>query len=360
MPYQVQVIVDDGSCITEQQAEKYGITVLELPVNTDGDEPTTSAIQPLPLCAAYARAQERGQDAGVVAIHIGSALSSTYSNAVAAAEAVGGVDVIDSKAAGAGLAVAAIAAAKAARRGADRQRCAEIAQESLNRSYLWGYVPKLDTMRRGGRISTGQVVLSTALAMKPMIGLSDGQLRVAAKCRTEQKLLETIVSRCTDAAGAKPVECVVQTAGESTVGEQLAQILPTVLPVDSVVRSVDLPASVIVHTGPNACFVSLVASPDVADYAPADAEPDTQRTHPHTPGVTTIEAKLPTWSENRRAARERAESLARAISDFTHRDHTDADKAGADKADKAAPGPEDAPDPGDESCPEADSASDKH
>ena len=45
------------------------------------------------------------------------------------------------------------------------------------------------------------------------------------------------------------------------------------------------------------------------------------------PLFTTVAAKLPTWSENRRAAIEKAEALAHAIAELARRDHSDPEGA---------------------------------
>src|SRR5699024_7499746 len=118
----------------------------------------------------YARALERGADAGVVALHLGKGLSATWSNAVTAAAVLDNVHVVDSSSVGAGMGAAAIAAAEKAAEGGSLDECVAVADDVLERNRLWLYVPKLEPLRRGGRISTGQAVLSTALAIKPKIG----------------------------------------------------------------------------------------------------------------------------------------------------------------------------------------------
>lgn len=363
MAARVQVVVDDSACLPRELAAAHGITVLPLPVDFDDGEPRTSAIQPLPLCAAYARAQERGGDAGVVALHLGSALSSTLANARTAAEAVGGVEVIDTAQVGAGIGVAAVAAARAAARGGDLAAVVAVARETLARTRLWGHVPRLEAMRRGGRISAGQAVLSTALAMKPLIGLEEGQLKVAAKCRTEAKLLETLVGRCVDTAGGGAADCVIQTAGDSPMAGEIAGALEERMPAGSTVRRVELPPALIAHTGPRACFVTVVCCSGVAEpidagagaavddagedggaaaagepaadreEAPAaggdgdDAAADPAAQAGDGPLVTTVDGALPTWSRNRRAAKERADALARAIAELARRDRSDPEAA---------------------------------
>lgn len=361
----VSVVVDDTCCLTQEQASAHGIVVVPLPLNLEDDEPRTSALQPLPLAVAYARAQERSADAGVLALHLSKALSSTWQNARTAAAAVGNCEAPDTATVGAAVGLAAIAAAAAARDGADLGECKTVAEDVLRRSRLWLYVPKLDAMRRGGRISAGQAVLSTALAIRPVIGLSNGALQVEAKCRTEAKALETIVARCVETAGGRPARAVVQHSGGEDIAAGLREILEVRLPARSEVTLVDLPPALIAHAGPEACAVSLVVGdPDEdasadddssADVVPAPAAgaegPAGLRTvlaRDGSPLVTTVTSKLPTWSTNRRAARERAEALQKAISELTLRDKSDPEGARfGEDCKRAAAGRADAAEPAD-------------
>ena len=197
----VRIVVDDTACLMPEVARKLDITVVPIGHDINEDAVTTSAVSPLKLCAAYARALERsnkdGSDAGVVALHLGKGMSATWSNAVTAAGALDRVTVIDTDTVGAGVGAAAIAAAKAARAGASRDEVADVARDVLQRYRLWLFVPKLDSLRRGGRISAGQAMLSTALAIKPIVGIKDGSLALVAKCRTEAKVKQRMVDFAT-------------------------------------------------------------------------------------------------------------------------------------------------------------------
>ena len=128
----VRIVVDDTACLMPEVARKLDITVVPIGHDINEDAVTTSAVSPLKLCAAYARALERSNqdssDAGVVALHLGKGMSATWSNAVTAAGALDRVTVIDTDTVGAGVGAAAIAAAKAARAGASRDEVADVAR----------------------------------------------------------------------------------------------------------------------------------------------------------------------------------------------------------------------------------------
>lgn len=358
----VQIVVDESACVAPDVAKRHGITVVALGLDEVDGEQTTSAIGPLPLCAAYARALERGADAGVVALHLGKGLSATWSNAVTAAAVLENVHVVDSSSVGAGMGAAAIAAAEKAAEGGSLDECVAVADDVLERNRLWLYVPKLEPLRRGGRISTGQAVLSTALAIKPIVGIENGTLGLVAKCRTEAKVLDKLVYLAATEAAGRPAHVMLQHSGALERVEELHAMLSLELPEGSTFEVVDLPAALVAHTGPGAYAVGLVVDAEVAgsggDAGSVD-EPGAagagKRGGNDTDGVeggkgadggddlplpptavvgrdssplfTTVAAKLPTWSENRRAAIEKAEALAHAIAELARRDHSDPEGA---------------------------------
>lgn len=358
----VQIVVDESACVAPDVAKRHGITVVALGLDEVDGEQTTSAIGPLPLCAAYARALERGADAGVVALHLGKGLSATWSNAVTAAAVLDNVHVVDSSSVGAGMGAAAIAAAEKAAEGGSLDECVAVADDVLERNRLWLYVPKLEPLRRGGRISTGQAVLSTALAIKPIVGIENGTLGLVAKCRTEAKVLDKLVDLAATEAAGRPAHVMLQHSGALERVEELHAMLSLELPEGSTFEVVDLPAALVAHTGPGAYAVGLVVAPEVAgnggeagsvDEPGAagagkrggngfnDVEggkgadggddlplpPTAVVGRDSAPLFTTVAAKLPTWSENRRAAIEKAEALAHAIAELARRDHSDPEGA---------------------------------
>ena len=358
----VQIVVDESACVAPDVAKRHGITVVALGLDEVDGEQTTSAIGPLPLCAAYARALERGADAGVVALHLGKGLSATWSNAVTAAAVLDNVHVVDSSSVGAGMGAAAIAAAEKAAEGGSLDECVAVADDVLDRNRLWLYVPKLEPLRRGGRISTGQAVLSTALAIKPIVGIENGTLGLVAKCRTEAKVLDKLVDLAATEAAGRPAHVMLQHSGAMERVEELHAMLSLELPEGSIFEVVDLPAALVAHTGPGAYAVGLVVAPEVAGSGgeagsvdePGAAgagkrggnggngieggkgadggndlplPPTAVVGRDSSPLFTTVAAKLPTWSENRRAAIEKAEALAHAIAELARRDHSDPEGA---------------------------------
>ncbi|MGC3906369.1 DegV family protein [Corynebacterium variabile] len=191
------------------------------------DAPTTAGLGPLELTAAYARLLERGGDEGVVALHLSRELSSTWTSATQAAGVFHGlVEVLDTRSAGMVLGQAAIAAAQASAAGGTLAESTAAAQHVLDGAEVWLYVHRLDAMARGGRLSTAQRLLSTALAIKPILHLAGGKIELAAKTRTQSKAMARLVSLAerayrTAATPARAPETDEDTAdAEDAVGTQ--------------------------------------------------------------------------------------------------------------------------------------------
>lgn len=190
----VQIVTDSSSCLPAELAAEAGITVLDLHSSGEGEEATTASLSALELTAAYARLLERGGDDGVVALHLSKELSATWTNAHTAAAVFGdSVRVIDTKNAAMVVGYAALRAAEVARAGGSVENVARAAEASIAESSLWVYVHEMDALRRSGRLSTGQALMTTALATKPILQVVDGKLILAAKTRTQAKAMDKLV-----------------------------------------------------------------------------------------------------------------------------------------------------------------------
>ena len=190
----VQVVTDSASSLTPEMAQAAGVTIVDLHTSEDGPEQTTAGLGALELTAAYARLLERGGDSGVVAIHISKELSATWSNANTAAGIFDGlVEVLDTDSVAMCNGFAAMKAAEVAQAGGSLEEVARAAKDLIAESSMYLYLHRLDSMRKGGRLSPGQTLLSTALAIKPILRLADGKIALAAKTRTQRKAMEKLV-----------------------------------------------------------------------------------------------------------------------------------------------------------------------
>ena len=256
----VRIVTDSSSNRPAWVAEELHIEVVDL--HAMGD--TTAGLSALELAATYARQLERGGDEGVVALHIGKELSSTWSNAVAAAAVFDNVRVVDTDTVAMDLGAAAMAAAKSAQMGASLEECYSVAVDILQRCDTWFYVHKLDALRKSGRLTTGAYVAAT-LAARPILHVGENGLEVAAKGRTPSKALAKLAELVEERAQSGRVFVAIQQYEARETARKLEQHLREVLPEGSNVLVVDISPAIAVHVGPGACGVTLVNTRDLPE-----------------------------------------------------------------------------------------------
>ena len=77
---------------------------------------------------------------------------------------------------------AALSAAAAAGAGADAETVAAVARSRASDATVVFYVHTLEHLRRGGRIGSASALLGSALAIKPILALTDGHIAPIERC----------------------------------------------------------------------------------------------------------------------------------------------------------------------------------
>lgn len=158
----------------------------------------TSRPSPGQFERAYQRALEAGYDS-VVSIHISAKLSGTVDSAqMAADQAKVPVLVLDSSSVGMGQGAAVQAAVQAAQLGLAIDQVTEAAHLTAQSSQLFFYVPSLEQLRRGGRISLASSWFGTMLDIKPLLSIKDGAVVPLEKIRTSAKALARLEQLAAD------------------------------------------------------------------------------------------------------------------------------------------------------------------
>ncbi len=170
---------------------------------------STSQSGPGAFLEAYQRLAAAGCEA-IVSVHLSARLSGTHDSAVlAAAEAEVPVTVVDSQQVGMGLGFAVLAAARAAEAGGDAQAVATAARECAAQTLSLFYVDTLEHLRRGGRVGAAAALLGSALSVKPLLRLQDGEVVPCEKVRTAGKGLQRLAQLAVEAADHRPVDVAV-------------------------------------------------------------------------------------------------------------------------------------------------------
>lgn len=194
-----------------------------------GTEVSTSQPNLEEFTALFASAFEQGYT-DIVAVHISGALSGTFQTAsVAARQWSDRVTVLDSGLAGLALGIAARAGAQAASEGADAQAVIAAIEARTKRAGALFMVDSLEHLRRGGRLSGPLAAVGTALGLKPLLVLSNGEIQIAAKLRSRNAALGQMYQRAMVARVLPGVEFGVHYFGNRTHADQLAQRITTEL-----------------------------------------------------------------------------------------------------------------------------------
>lgn len=258
-----------------------GLAVAPMPVSIDGtalDGPAsgwleaveealaqdraaaTSRPSPGQLLRQYRQLEAKGFE-GIVSVHCSAQLSGSVTSARIASAAVGiPVEIVDTRTIAMAQGRGVLDAWEAAGRGADLSGTAEAAREGSAASQLLLWVPGLDTLRRGGRISPSVAALGTMLQVKPLLRMTGGQLGVAELPRTDQRgrarLLRRSGRALRDSARERPqatVHHLLRDGGREQaedIAEQLLEHCP-----DAEVRCLPMPAVLASHAGPGALAV---------------------------------------------------------------------------------------------------------
>jgi DegV family protein with EDD domain len=217
----VAVVTDSTASLDPDDAAREGITVVPTTViigarvYTEGVDVTshmiadalngsvpvsTSRPSPETFQAVYRALASTGVDA-IVSVHISSKVSGTVDAARLAAERVDiPVHVVDTLQVGIATGFAAGKAARARDAGGTAEQVAEAARESARSACVLLYVDTLEYLRRGGRIGRAAALIGSALAVKPILTLEDGEVTPLEKVRTSSKALARLVALGIEAA----------------------------------------------------------------------------------------------------------------------------------------------------------------
>jgi DegV family protein with EDD domain len=135
----------------------------------------------------------------VVCVTITSHHSGTFNSAWAAAQGFGeAVGVVDSWQASLGLGFLVMAAARSACEGASLSEVVALLREMRARTHLLAVLDTMEYIRMGGRADALIPILSRVmqfLAIKPIIGFVEGELKLLGQARTFHAALEQIEQR---------------------------------------------------------------------------------------------------------------------------------------------------------------------
>ena len=162
--------------------------------NATGKLPKTAAVNVGEYYDHFKPFVEQGYD--IIHINLGSALSSSYQNCVAAAKKLGHLYPVDSCNLSSGSGHLVIEASKMIKEGLPASEIAQQLRALTPKCHTSFVIDKLDYLRAGGRCSTLAMLGANLLRIKPSINVnnSDGSMTVGKKYRGPlEKVLVTYV-----------------------------------------------------------------------------------------------------------------------------------------------------------------------
>ncbi len=213
--------------VRESDIDDYGAYYERL--RTATQLPTTSQPSIGDFLAVYEPLLDAGED--IVSIHLAGGMSGTVRSAEQAREQLGSraerVHVIDSATACGGEGLVVLAAAAAARDGADGPAVAERALRARAELKMWFAIDTLEYLRRGGRIAGAQAWLGSALKIKPILTV-ESEITPVERVRTSRRAFERMVdllrSRSEDGADAYMVQHIQAPTEAAELADRATQI----------------------------------------------------------------------------------------------------------------------------------------
>lgn len=161
-------------------------TAPELPKTS---QPPVSAFETI-----FRTAIHSGHD--VVCITIAAGLSGTFNAARLAADAIAPerIKVVDSQSASMATGWCAISAARAAAAGSSLAEVVAATEAAVGRYHLYAALQTLDYLQKGGRIGRAGHLVGSMLEVKPLLTISEGEVRPLERIRTWKRAAARLVS----------------------------------------------------------------------------------------------------------------------------------------------------------------------
>ncbi len=226
----ITVITDSTAYIPDEIVKQYKIQVVPLTIIW-GDEtlldgvdilpndfykrlansaimPTTSQVSIAEMENAFKQVLDQGNE--ILGIFLSSKFSGTVQSAIQAREmlpkAASKIAIVDSLLTTMAMGWPVLTAARAVLAGGNLAECQKVAENARDHSGVMFVVETLEFLRRGGRIGGAQALLGSALNIKPVLEMRDGQIESVERIRTKEKAMNRLLELVTESIkGQSPV-----------------------------------------------------------------------------------------------------------------------------------------------------------
>ena len=195
---------------------------------------------------------------GILAVTISHKLSATYETALQAVEQMKKkcqVEVIDSQTVAMAEGLIVIAAAKAAKAGANLDEVVKLTRNNISRVEIRMAFDTLEYLKRGGRIGRAGALLGSILRVNPVLGIKDGEIYPFSRERSRAKAIEYLYNFAMSFSNIEGM--AVEDATTPDEADMLAERLSSKCPKERIYRSKVSPV-LGAHVGPHVLSVSVL------------------------------------------------------------------------------------------------------
>jgi DegV family protein with EDD domain len=222
------------------------------------EHPATAAPSPGAYAAAFA---DLAGYRRVFVLPVSSGVSASHRAALVAADGDPRVRVLDGRSVSVGTLLLADGIQRRLADGATSDELEAWVEAARDRLQLLIAVDTLEFLRRGGRIGPVRQLAGTALGVRPLLTLRDGELASAGRAhgrRAVWRAFERFVAGY--APGADDVRAVIAHADCPDAADRLAGIVRETRPAVSLDRICELGAVVGAHGGPGTFGLGLLSA----------------------------------------------------------------------------------------------------
>ena len=171
-----------------------------------GAMPVTSQINPVMYQDFFEPYVKEGKD--ILYISFSSGLSGSYQSSVLCADMVldkypeAKIVCVDSRSAAVGQGAFLYEIVRKKREGLDLDALAEWVKQTRGHVHHWFMVEDLFHLKRGGRVSTVEAMVGSALKIKPILSVDEeGKLVIRSKARGTNKAMEYLIAKTVEEGG---------------------------------------------------------------------------------------------------------------------------------------------------------------
>lgn len=284
MAKKVALVSDSTAYLPKEWVEKYQIPIAPSVVIWDGEElrdyfdltadeffsrlaksdtlPTTSQPTPAYFKEIYDDLLGKGYD--ILGVHISHKLSGTFGSAEQARAMYpdAKIENVDTFSASMGEGWPLLMGILAAEDGKDLSACRQIVEDACKHIGVLLTVETLEFLHRGGRIGGASRLVGTALSLKPLLEIKNGQVEPLENIRTRKKSLKRIVDVALERIGdQRPVYLAVLHANAYQDAEKVLDMVTSQIECKDILIT-DVAPTVGTHTGPGTIGIAYMAGYD--------------------------------------------------------------------------------------------------